>query len=128
MKAAAAAGSEIVGDSSITAVIRPTKLSAPMTDTVVEPTPVLAEASTVLPPLFSSSSYDDEDNSSRLFDPVESTASEPTPPLPDDINNLVPNLIEDDEEKKVRNQPFTFARLDIFEDAGRVCHGVCKQT
>lgn len=72
-----------------------------MTDSsAVEPTPVLTQE-TSLPPLLSSSLDDvDDDNSSHIFDPAESTPTEATPPLPDAVD-IIPNLIEDDDNKKV---------------------------
>jgi len=113
----------VKGPSSITPVIRPTKLSPTlsMTDSsAVEPTPVLTQE-TSLPPLQSSSSDEvDGDNSSRIFDPVESTPVEATPPLPDDVA-IIPNLIEDDNDNKKGQPPQVKKRLQTVQTtAGKV--------
>jgi len=126
-----ASSSKIVrGSSSITADIRPTKLSPSMsmTESAIEPTPVLTEASLVVPPLLqSSSAYDDNDdvnNGTRNFDPPQPTLIEATPPLPaDDIddNGILPNLIEDDDEDKKARPPQVRKRLQTVQaTAGKV--------
>ena len=93
-----------------------------MTESAIEPTPVLTEASLVVPPLLqSSSAYDDNDdvnNGTRNFDPPQPTLIEATPPLPaDDIddNGILPNLIEDDDEdKKVWGKRETVGLFFLF--------------